>query len=602
MTAQTFPVGDSPQVMLTDCHGDVTIEVGEAQIITVECDEAPHITVSPDNRVAIQHIHDDIRLRVPATTVAAIANVHGDVAVCDIQSIALETINGSITINTIDRDVFLTNIQGDIEIRQAESCKLLGRGAEDVEIHDVAMVEIETIDSDLIIVGAQAVTIETIGGDCTAESIAESFRYGTIGADLAVTGTDRTHVTGGQVGGDLVITYAQRAQVGEVGGDLTLAHIQGVQVGSIGGDLEARSITGDLSARDVGGDCAIDQNAGMLRIGHIGGDANLHHNGNDIQLGNIGGDLKLATAFPPTSVTRICVGGDARIDLPNTPSLTIHATVGGKVSGKRIVSNRGGGVMTIVYGEGAARLDLVAGGDLDLRGGDDPRISSATDESWEAFGGNMNRLGTELSIELRRMAADLERELSIAFEGNDWGKSKKWVRKAERHVERLREWLEKQAEHIADHPPAQAQAAKDRISRLHVRINDREWRFDPERLERLKEQARQAAQEGIAGAIEAVDRALSGMRSVPTPPTPPNPPSAPGAPDVSVRATPTSSPYRPSTGETIRIEVPPPDGASPVATMTSEPTSESERAAILRMVAEGRISPDEGDLLLDALG
>jgi hypothetical protein len=29
---------------------------------------------------------------------------------------------------------------------------------------------------------------------------------------------------------------------------------------------------------------------------------------------------------------------------------------------------------------------------------------------------------------------------------------------------------------------------------------------------------------------------------------------------------------------------------------------EEERAAILQMVAEGRISPEEGDMLLDALG
>jgi hypothetical protein len=29
---------------------------------------------------------------------------------------------------------------------------------------------------------------------------------------------------------------------------------------------------------------------------------------------------------------------------------------------------------------------------------------------------------------------------------------------------------------------------------------------------------------------------------------------------------------------------------------------EEERAAILQMVAEGRISPEEGDMLMDALG
>jgi hypothetical protein len=34
----------------------------------------------------------------------------------------------------------------------------------------------------------------------------------------------------------------------------------------------------------------------------------------------------------------------------------------------------------------------------------------------------------------------------------------------------------------------------------------------------------------------------------------------------------------------------------------SEPDLEQEREAILRMIAEGRISPEEGDMLLEGLG
>jgi len=33
-----------------------------------------------------------------------------------------------------------------------------------------------------------------------------------------------------------------------------------------------------------------------------------------------------------------------------------------------------------------------------------------------------------------------------------------------------------------------------------------------------------------------------------------------------------------------------------------EPNPEQERIAILRMIAEGRITPEEGDLLIEALG
>jgi hypothetical protein len=38
------------------------------------------------------------------------------------------------------------------------------------------------------------------------------------------------------------------------------------------------------------------------------------------------------------------------------------------------------------------------------------------------------------------------------------------------------------------------------------------------------------------------------------------------------------------------------------ASAAPPPDIETERAAILQMIAEGRISPEEGDMLLDALG
>jgi hypothetical protein len=53
------------------------------------------------------------------------------------------------------------------------------------------------------------------------------------------------------------------------------------------------------------------------------------------------------------------------------------------------------------------------------------------------------------------------------------------------------------------------------------------------------------------------------------------------------------------TGQTIRIDTMPEAQATPAAAPRD---IESERAAILQMVAEGRISPEEGDMLLDALG
>jgi hypothetical protein len=82
---------------------------------------------------------------------------------------------------------------------------------------------------------------------------------------------------------------------------------------------------------------------------------------------------------------------------------------------------------------------------------------------------------------------------------------------------------------------------------------------------------------------------------------PPHPPGPPHPPEA-------------ATGATIRINVTQaPDASAPAdepaqakapeqAAPSSGATLEDQRAAILRMVADGRITPEEADLLLEALG
>ncbi|HXZ05310.1 MAG TPA: hypothetical protein VEH81_10775, partial [Ktedonobacteraceae bacterium] len=137
-------------------------------------------------------------------------------------------------------------------------------------------------------------------------------------------------------------------------------------------------------------------------------------------------------------------------------------------------------------------------------------------------------------------------------------------------------------------------------ARVRVRVNDREWRMDPERLERLKEQARRAATEGIEGALEAVEQAFGnlGFPKTPKPPVPPTPPSSPPPPTPGQAyhsETVGQEQSESSTQQTVNHEHTGIDH-------TTEPDLEQEREAILRMIAEGRITPEEGDMLLEGLG
>jgi hypothetical protein len=119
-------------------------------------------------------------------------------------------------------------------------------------------------------------------------------------------------------------------------------------------------------------------------------------------------------------------------------------------------------------------------------------------------------------------------------------------------------------------------------------------------LERLKEQARRAATEGIVGAFEAVEQALGnlGLSRSPKPPVPPTPPSSP-PPTTTGQTLPTDTEgmaqSEPSVQQTAKSEEASINNAT-------EPGLDQEREAILRMIAEGRISPEEGDMLLEGLG
>jgi hypothetical protein len=81
----------------------------------------------------------------------------------------------------------------------------------------------------------------------------------------------------------------------------------------------------------------------------------------------------------------------------------------------------------------------------------------------------------------------------------------------------------------------------------------------------------------------------------PEPPKAPTPPEAPVATGQTIRIDREDANTAAATDQTIRL------GADTTANDSAPPDRDAERAAILQMVAEGRLTPEEGDLLLDAL-
>jgi len=302
----------------------------------------------------------------------------------------------------------------------------------------------------------------------------------------------------------------------------------------------------------------------------------------------------------------------------------LRAAVGGDVSGGAISFSGGGNLINLVYGDGSAQLELSVGGDLEIIGGGNPHTSSTTG-SWNDFGREMAELGREMG----QLGQELSREFKEAFSQAGWPLGPNFGNDIARKAQERARKAQRKAEERARHAEERGRHAGERANRMRVRINSREWQLDPERLERIKEQARRAATEGVSGALEAVERAVRNLR-VPTPPTPPPPTyTGPGVPPTppTGSGTPPPPPPFPSGGapQTPTPPVPPQSftnqatsGEAQVqheqpaqqqssdtaeyAPEASATTLEQEREAILRMIAEGRISPEEGDMLLEGLG
>jgi hypothetical protein len=328
MTIYTFPAGQSPQVLLAGCAGKLTIDTWNERTVAFESEMQLEGPTQEGEAIVLRGAQGDLQLRVPADTTISIADQRGDVTVRGVRALTLERAEGAVRIGAISGAVRLRDIYGVTRVdgagmlvierdEQWRQCR--ERIRRDIEAYNIGMLEIAEASDNLTIVGAQQASVGSVGGDAIARIVAGDLRVGDVGGSF---------------------------RVAEVGGHLYLGNI--------------------------GGNCTVRQVAGDLGIGHVGGTADLAQIGAVLRIGDVGGNLTLDAAplmieTAPESGLRVAIGGNAQLELPARSNLTIQVIAGGVVRGEGLGSTLGGGMATIVYGDGAAQLDLIVGGNLTIR-------------------------------------------------------------------------------------------------------------------------------------------------------------------------------------------------------------------------------------------
>ena len=541
---QTFDAGTAQRIQITDVAEELQVRGWDQPTIEVSSSGQINQLQPQDNTLVINGCDENLTIMVPYASLISASDLHDSVSIEHVQQVDIH------------------DVGDDLKLKDIEQATVGSVGG-DFDAQDINTLKCDSVGHDCQVSGLResVIVIRNIGKDLTVRAVAQ-LTVDNIGRGCRVTNSEQAEIAIRNIGDDLDIIGARQVTIEKIGSD---ASIRGTQ-----GNVSIQVIGSDLALTDIGGE---------IRFNTVGSDAILKNIHGQVNAGNIGADLHLQAGFAPESVSHLNVGGDATIILPTDPNLTIQAFVGGDITGRAIVSSQTGNRATLTYGEGAAHLKLMVGGDLSLRSDKGPKSSSNSNAWWNDFGREMADFGRGMSNLGRDLGAEIAS--SVAESMNINAVSASTQQKYKDKADQMRQKTE-----------AKIRRAQDKNIRLNIRLHDREWRMDPDRINRIVEEAQQATADGVHGAMEAVEQALRNINLTrPMPPTQPTPPTFP----------PTADPtdiYAQPVDERAQLEVP----AVPANTQSAAINIEQEREAILRMIAEGRITPEEGDMLLEALG
>ena len=363
----------------------------------------------------------------------------------------------------------------------------------------------------------------------------------------------------GQNGRDLTI--------GEVNGNAVLRDVGATMIEQVFGSLRAQHIAGALTAHSVAGDARVDDVAGEAQLEQVGSDLRAAGLSAGLIAGGVGADVRLDPPFAAGATYRLRAGSDLRVRLPeeadeaSAPCVRFDLQAGGGVRSKAptLELTESNGHVTGVWGaeegeeeeiegreegETCALLKAQVGGRIvigavGVAGDYGPSMGGYEDFDVDIDLSFLDGLD-EIGPMIEARVAEAMAELDVQLQkGLSFLESDRF----REHVENAAHKAEHAAERIAEKARAMAEREAERARRTAEKEAQRS-RIRAEQAERRWQRA-------------------SGQPSTPPPPTAPSEPSAPAAP--------------------------------------AKEDKSAERMQVLRMVEEGKLSPDEAANLLQAL-
>lgn len=343
------------------------------------------------------------------------------------------------------------------------------------------------------------------------------------------------------VGGDAKVKAVEgTVEIQFVGGDLMLRQTGSVTLGEVKGNLNVKKVDGALKLSGVNGDVSARSVAGEFFAGEVTGDLYLRDVAGSARA-QVGGDIVLGLTFQPGLDYSFEAEGDLLCRLAPGASAQIRLEADGdidiEVPGAQITGEAGGKVVTL--GGGAAQVRLQAGGDVSLTSTtpDAEAMGEFGEHFGEGFGVMAEEFSAQIESQIESQMAELERQLEEKL-----GRFDKVFGVDSAKAEQIAARARRAAQRAAERAAAAARRSSERVAR----------------------QAERASRHHGPGTMQ------HGF-------TPPRPPTPPGMPRLFAM------------GKMF--------GHAP----GSDPVTDEERMAILRMVEQKKISIEEAEKLLAAL-
>jgi hypothetical protein len=414
--------------------------------------------------------------------------------------------------------------------------------------------------------------ISGVRGQIDAEEIHGNFR----GDELGATMVGRVDGDFGvrDVAGTLVVGRVNgNFSAGEVKGSVQLEHCDGnCTVREVEGHVTVARVRGNLSCHDtesltvdkVSGNLNVNDVNGNVQANKVGGNVSAVELMGDLNVESVGGNLKVRDFVGGLNAR---VGGSAKLDLKelSIPFISVHA---------------GDDVRCRVPVELDARLALRAGNEIVVRGLPLPNQWNSHqveytvgngEGSLELRAGNRVKLVTADGSE---SAADWGADVEFQFQGDFNERAADLVQQVAEQVEAQVEAFTRQLnERLAQLDTGDAIAAK-----VQTKVQSAMRQAEEKIAEAMRRAERQTARQAERQAAREVRHRMRGM-----PPTPPGVPGVPGAPGFP------------------HVHMPPPPPA-PAPKPKRTPPSPEERMMVLKMLEEGKISVEQAEQLLAAMG